>query len=168
MSSVNGIVKFLLLVVHLITVLPSTPVYAKLQCSNTDLIRTQTSDDDHPLEDVEFLLVFAGKGSSVRNRILVDALPSIAQRLERHPDSVEDLNVVQSTEFVPGRQGKPAGRRVGVWIVEADAAGEQEAPLVVLYIAEVFENVDAEYEGEEQLVFLKQRSLRTKLHRTLN
>lgn len=57
----------------------------------------------------------------MRNGVVVDEFPAVAQRFERHPDVVENLEVVQATDLVPGLSREPVAGRVRVRVVQTDA-----------------------------------------------
>ena len=81
---------------------------------------------------------------------VVDDLPLVLDGHEGLADAAEVRLVVKATHLVPGRRGEPGGR-VAVGVLESDPARQQEPPLSIIHLLVVFQDVDAEYEGEEEL-----------------
>ena len=90
----------------------------------------------------------------VRLHAVVDSLPLLLQVEEGLADVVEARQVIETADLVP-RLARQPRCRVAVRVFEPDAAGQQEAPLVVVDLLVVFKNVDAQQEGEEQLKRVK-------------
>ena len=54
-------------------------------------------------------------------------------------------------ELVPGLRREPSGGRVGVGVVQPHPPSQKEAPLVLIDVTGVLEDVDTQQEGEEKL-----------------
>jgi hypothetical protein len=80
----------------------------------------------------------------------VNGSPLFFVRDECLANVLEQRQVVETADFIPGLGGQPRSR-VAVRIVETNASRQQEAPFIVVDLLVVFENVDAQQEREQQL-----------------
>lgn len=63
----------------------------------------------------------------------------------------------QATDLPPQLVRQPVRGRVGVRIVQRDAAGEEEVPLRTVHLPLSLHELDSEEEGEEELILSEER-----------
>ena len=128
-----------------------------------DLVGPNAAYDEYALEGLQ-LVPLARELLQVRLAAVVHDLPLVLLRQELLAYLFVGVQAVQAAYLVPRLDRQPGGR-IRVRVVEADAARQQEAPLLLVDLLLVLHQVDAQQEGEQELVLLEQRAANVAVER---
>ena len=89
-------------------------------------------------------------GQKAAHSAVVDDFPVFSMTHKMLAQAFEYRQVVKTTQLIPRLDGKPVSG-VNVGIVQADSSCQEEAPLILTHLFPVFQDVDTQQEGEQQL-----------------
>mmetsp|Transcript_110102 Transcript_110102/g.267689 ORF Transcript_110102/g.267689 Transcript_110102/m.267689 type:complete len:319 (+) Transcript_110102:1560-2516(+) len=129
-------------------------------------IGAQGTQDDHRLQFGALRVPLAWQRLVLRRSRHVPPLPVARRLVERADDATESTELIELSDVVPGRRVEPVGHRVGALLVPVHdkATPQEEVPLLRRDLGLALHLLDADLQGQQQLVALEQTTARVLVH----